>query len=89
MALSHAIQHLFVRREAPYPIERTLLATGATEAACYSRRHGRRVMAPHLHIGYQAPRDFAAFRENGASWHVLTASHAETKDIRELPLGRQ
>jgi hypothetical protein len=85
MALTHAIQHLFVRREEPYPIERTLLTTGATEAAARSRAQRRRLATPHLNVAYQ-PRDFRAFRESGASWQVLTRQTPETKEIRDLPL---
>lgn len=85
MALSHAIQHLFVRREEPYPIERTLLTTGLTEAACRARAQKRRLATPHLDIAYQ-PRDFRAFRETGASWRVLTRETPETKEIRDLPV---
>jgi hypothetical protein len=85
MALSHAIQHLFVRREEPYPIERTLLTTGATEAACRARAQKRRLATPHLDIAYR-PRDFRAFRETGASWRVLTRETPETKEIRDLPV---
>ena len=40
MALSNAIQQFSVRREAPYPIERTLLTTGILEAAVRSPRCG-------------------------------------------------
>jgi hypothetical protein len=84
MALSNAIQQLFVRRQAPYPIERTLLTTGATEAAARARAQKTRLRTPHLDIAYQ-PRDFRAFRETGASWRVITERTPETKDIRELP----
>ena len=37
MALSHAIQEHFVRRESPYPVERTLLASGVCDALMHSR----------------------------------------------------
>lgn len=70
-ALSHAIQAHFRNREAPYPIERTLLTTGILEAAVTSHHEGDRVVeTPHLNIAYQ-PRDYRAYRENGASWKVL------------------
>ena len=39
-ALSHAIQHLFRTRSEPYPVERTLLATGILEAAMTSFARG-------------------------------------------------
>jgi hypothetical protein len=71
MALSHAIQDDFVRRRAPYPAERTLLTTGALEAAMHSRsRKGRIERTDHLDVAYQ-PRDFRAMREMGASWKVM------------------
>ncbi len=70
-ALSHAIQHFFVHRESPYPVERTLLTTLALEAAVRSRAAGRPVQSPQLQVRYR-PRDFRAFRENGASWQVIT-----------------
>ncbi len=70
-ALSHAIQHFFVHRKAPYPVERTLLTTGALEAAVRSRASGKPVQTPHLEIAYQA-RDFRAFREDGSTWKIIT-----------------
>jgi hypothetical protein len=70
-ALAHAIQHHFRHGASPYPVERTLLTTGLTEAAVRSRAAGRRVETPHLHLAY-APRDFTAFRETGATWRILT-----------------
>ncbi len=87
MALSHAVQHFLVRREAPYPVERTLLTTGMVEAACRSKAQGRAVETPNLQIAYQ-PRDFRAFREMGASWQLLTREAPETRDIRALPIRR-
>jgi hypothetical protein len=80
-ALSHAIQHLFRTGRPPYPVERTLLTTGVVCAAVDSRaRKGAAVETPHLHIEY-ARQDFAAFRENGASWKVLTEGTPEPKGI--------
>ncbi len=71
-ALSHAIQAHFRNREAPYPVERTLLATGMLEAAMTSRHEGARVVdTPDLAIAYAA-KDFRALRETGASWKILT-----------------
>ncbi len=70
MALSHAIQHHFTQRASPYPVERTLLTTGLTEAGVRSRAEGRRLDTPHLNIAYE-PRDFRAFREMGASWKIM------------------
>jgi hypothetical protein len=71
MALSHAIQDHFVQGRAPYPVERTLLTTGALEAAMRSRsQKGRVQQTAHLDVAYQ-PRDFRAMREMGASWKSM------------------
>lgn len=71
-ALSHAIQHLFVTGEPAYPVERTLLVTGALDSAMQSfEQGGKPVATPHLEFGYQ-PQDFSAFRESGASWKFIT-----------------
>ena len=87
MALSHAIQHFFVTRVAPYPIERTLLTTGALEAAIRSHAENRRLETPNLHIAY-APRDYRAMREMGESWQVLTENSKETQGFAERPFRR-
>jgi hypothetical protein len=71
-ALSHSIQHLFKHGEEPYPAERTLLTTGAVEAAMRSYEQGNaRIKTPHLAINYQ-PVDWAAMRETGATWKKIT-----------------
>src|SRR5262249_35062992 len=70
MALSHAIQDCFVRGRSPYPVERTLLTTGLTDAVMRSRAAGEALETPHLDIRY-APRDFRAMREMGESWRML------------------
>jgi hypothetical protein len=86
MALAHAIQHLFKEGQVPYPVERTLLASGAMDAAMHSRAdNGRRLRTQHLEIAYQ-PRDFRALREMGASWKVLEGT-AEPRGIN--PIGRK
>jgi hypothetical protein len=87
MALTHAIQHLFTSRTAPYPAERTLLTTGILEAAVRSRAARQRLATPHLNIAYQ-PRDYRAFREMGASWKVLTESDKETVGFAARPFQR-
>jgi hypothetical protein len=71
-ALSHAIQHLFVQRSEPYPAERTLLTTGAIEAAMLSHEKKGPIETPHLDITYNT-RDWSSFREDGASWRIVTA----------------
>jgi hypothetical protein len=70
-ALSHAIQYLFTTRKQPYPIERTLLTTGALDSAMRSHVERQPIATPHLEIAYQ-PSDFRAFRESGASWKIIT-----------------
>jgi hypothetical protein len=71
-ALSHAIQYLFTTRKQPYPIERTLLTSGALDAAMHSQeQQGRPIATPQLEFAYQ-PVDFRAFRESGASWKIIT-----------------
>lgn len=70
-ALSHAIQHLFITGTQPYPVERTLLATGVVETAVLSHHQGgERIETPHLMIPYDSI-DFTAMRERGASWDIL------------------
>ena len=75
-ALSHAIQRLFIDRAEPYPLERTLLSTGMTEAAVQSHAQEKVLETPQLAIAYQ-PREWSSFRENGASWQRLTAAIAQ------------
>ncbi|MDP7016296.1 MAG: twin-arginine translocation signal domain-containing protein [Pirellulaceae bacterium] len=71
-ALSHSIQHLFAHRRAPYPVERTLLVSGVLHAAMRSRINGgESTRTPELNIPYR-PVDFRRFREDGASWNVIT-----------------
>ena len=82
MALSHAIQDHFVQRRAPYPIERTLLTTGLTEALMMSRAAGSLLETPHLDIRYAA-RDFRPMRELGESWRAL-GDQSERRDVGML-----
>ena len=78
-ALSHAIQHHFRHQRAPYPLERTLLTTGLTEAMMQARQQiGQPLPTPHLCFAYKA-RNFKAMREMGASWEMVT------EDIPEPP----
>jgi len=87
MALAHAIQHFVVTRVAPYPVERTLLATGVLEAAVRSRAGRERIATPHLNITYE-PRDFRVLREMGESWKILTEETKETEGFAARPLRR-
>ena len=79
-ALAHAIQHHFREGKSPYPVERTLLTTGALEAAMRSRDAGKAIATPHLKFAYAA-RDFRALRETGESWKVITEQTPEPKGI--------
>jgi len=80
-ALSHAIQHLFRTGTAPYPVERTLLATGVLEAAMSSfAQGGQAIQTPHLEFAY-APIDFRQMRERGDSWRIVTVSTPQPADF--------
>jgi hypothetical protein len=80
-ALSHAIQTHFRRGAAPYPVERTLLVTGALEAAMKSRfEKGKERRTPHLEFAY-TPKDFKAMREMGASWKIITEDVPQPQGI--------
>jgi hypothetical protein len=80
-ALSHAIQTHFRQRRAPYPVERTLLASGILDAAMQSRyEKGMPQQTPQLAIVYP-PRDFRSFREMGASWEIITEDTPEPSGI--------
>jgi hypothetical protein len=80
-ALAHAIQHLIRTGKPPYPVERTLLASGVLDAAMHSRAEGKGLTTPHLGFGYQ-PVGYRALRETGASWKVITEGTPELPGIR-------
>ena len=80
-ALAHAIQTHFRDRRPPYPVERTLLTTGALAAAMDSRFDaGRALDTPHLNVTYKA-RDFYKMRELGATWKMITEDVPQPKGI--------
>jgi hypothetical protein len=80
-ALSHAIQTHFRTGAAPYPVERTLLVTGALDEAMKSRfESGKERRTPHLEFAYAA-KDFKAMREMGASWKILTEDVPQPRGI--------
>ena len=88
-ALSHAIQQHFRGGRAPYPVERTLLVTGVLDASMNSRaKAGDRINTPHLEFAYSA-RDFAAMREMGESWKIVTETTPEPRGIDHSERGSE
>jgi hypothetical protein len=83
-ALSHAIQKHFVDRKSPYPVERTLLTTGALDAAMHSRAAGKPQATPHLEFAYSAV-DFRALREMGRTWETITPDTPEPRGLKKDP----
>jgi hypothetical protein len=57
--LVRQIEHLMLTGRSPYPVERTLLTSGVTEAALRARHEGRTIPTPHLSLRYQAPPEVA------------------------------
>ena len=82
-ALSHAIQFHFNNRRTPYPVERTLLTTGMTDALMRARRNPGPLPTPHLQFSYKA-RNFKALREMGATWKIITADMPEPLGIEAI-----
>jgi hypothetical protein len=84
-ALAHAIQQHFVNRKSPYPVERTLLTTGALDAAMHSREaHGAPQSTPHLEFSYAAV-DFRSVREMGRTWEIIKPDTPEPKGLKIDP----
>jgi len=80
-ALSHAIQHLFIHQEEPYPVERTLLVSGALDAAMHSHHRGNKpIDTPHLEFAYK-PIDFRKMREMGGNWKIITSQTPQPLDF--------
>jgi hypothetical protein len=82
MALSHAIQDFFRTGTAPYPVERTLLASGVVDAGMRSAADGKLIATPQLEVRYDA-KDFRAFREMGESWKIVE-KRTEDKHLHTL-----
>jgi hypothetical protein len=81
-ALAHAIQAHFRERRPPYPVERTLLTTGALDAAMDSRiAEGKRLETPWLAAVQYEPTDFRAMREMGETWRIVTEDAPQPKGI--------
>ncbi len=53
--LVYCIEQLFVTGKPLYPVERTLLTTGALSFLFESKKTGKRVMTPELAVTYRAP----------------------------------
>lgn len=80
-ALSHAIQTHFRRKQAPYPVERTLLVTGMLAAAMDSRFEDHKPLpTPQLSIAY-SPRDYRDMREMGETWKIITEDQPQPEGI--------
>jgi hypothetical protein len=61
--LVNNMEQMFLTGKPTYPVERTLLTTGLTEAGVNSLHKGQTELAtPHLNIRYQAPRDSTFWR---------------------------
>lgn len=70
-ALTNAIIHFVKTGKPPYPVERTLLAGGAIDAAMHSHHAGGQPLTtPQLEFAYPTV-DFSAFRETGESWPLI------------------
>ena len=84
-ALSHAIQFFFREKIAPYPVERTLLTTGALDAAMDSHlAKGKLIRTPHLEFAY-SPTNFQGMREMGTTWKIITPDTPQPKGIDHIP----
>jgi hypothetical protein len=83
-ALANAIQVMVVEKKAPYPVERTLLSTGATEAAMVSKHRREPVPTPQLEFAYQAV-DWERVRENGETWKTIVPETPEPEYMKKDP----
>jgi hypothetical protein len=84
-ALAHAIQEHVVQKKPPYPVERTLLVTGALDAAMHSRAEEKPLATPQLEFGYEAV-DFRPFREMGRTWQIIGPDTPEPKWLKKDPV---
>jgi hypothetical protein len=63
------LEKFFESKQAPYPVERTLLTTGILDAALGSHQlRGARVETPNLAVAYAAPADSSFARGTVADW---------------------
>ena len=56
-ALMSNVEKTFMTRKAPYPVERTLLTSGLTEAGVRSLATGKKVETPYLSVKYLPPKE--------------------------------
>lgn len=83
-ALAHAIQSHFLTGKPPCPVERTLLAGGALEAAIDSKiAGGAEIATPHLEFAHET-RDFSAYREMGKTWETITEDTPQPPGIEPV-----
>jgi hypothetical protein len=67
--LAANLERFLEQRRAPYPVERTLLATGTLDALLHSHQlRGTRVETPELDVRYAAPADSGFARGSIADW---------------------
>ena len=79
--LVHAIQDHFRNGRSPYPLERTLMTTGLTDAMMRAAIHaGRPLDTPELEFAYKG-RSFQSMREDGRSWEIVTESMPQPRGI--------
>ncbi len=62
-SLMSKAEEMFTTGVAPYPVERTLLTSGITEAGLQSLAKGKRLVTPHLAVKYQVGKDSLFARE--------------------------
>jgi hypothetical protein len=85
-ALAHAIQVMIVEKKAPYPIERTLMTTGALDGAMHSLfEKGQPVNTPELEFAYQPVAEWDRVRENGETWKTIKPDTPEPDGMKRDP----
>jgi hypothetical protein len=55
--LVNGIERMFETGVAPYPVERTLIVSGALEACLKAKKQGSALETPYLKVAYQAPKE--------------------------------
>lgn len=83
-ALANAVQVMVVEKKAPYPVERTLLATGAVDAVMHSKFEKQPIRTPQLEFSYK-PVDWERVRENGETWKIIVPETPEPEYMKKDP----